>query len=300
MSDVGSSATRTQPRSARGVPSLSSLLRNRTAAIAAAYIVLVCLAAVLAPMLPLVSPDKQNLRARFSPPVPHAEAVAGHPLGTDQLGRDILSRLVYGSRVSLAVGFAVVLIAAVFGSALGLLAGYLGGRVEAVIMRVTDVFLAFPFLLLAVVFMATLGPSLRNVILVLSLTGWVEYARVVRAQVLALRNIEYVKAAEGLGAQASRLMARHILPNIVGPTIVIASLHVGAVIIAEASLTFLGLGVPPSVPTWGMMLATGRDYMAVAWWLSTFPGVAIVLMVLSLNFIGDWLRDTIDPTLGRS
>lgn len=167
-------------------------------------------------------------------------------------------------------------------------------------MRITDVFLAFPFLLLAVVFMATLGPSLKNVVLVLSLTGWVEYARVVRAQVLALRNIEYVKAAESLGAQAPRLMAKHILPNIVGPTIVIASLHVGSVIIAEASLTFLGLGVPPSVPTWGMMLATGRDYLAVAWWLSTLPGVAIVLTVLSLNFLGDWLRDAIDPTLGRS
>lgn len=299
MTDSAPATNAAQSSESRGI-SLRSLLRNKAATAAVVYILIVALAAALAPVLPLVSPDKQNLRARFVAPMSQAPAAAGHPLGTDQLGRDILSRLVNGARVSLSVGFLVVLIAAVFGSALGLLAGYLGGRVETLIMRVTDVFLAFPFLLLAVVFMATLGPSLKNVVLVLSLTGWVEYARVVRAQVLSLRNIEYVKAAESLGAQAPRLMAKHILPNIVGPTIVIASLHVGSVIIAEASLTFLGLGVPPSVPTWGMMLATGRDYLAVAWWLSTLPGVAIVLTVLSLNFLGDWLRDAIDPTLGRS
>ncbi len=164
-------------------------------------------------------------------------------------------------------------------------------------MRLVDVFLAFPFLLMAIVFMATLGPGLRNIILVLALTGWVEYARIVRAQVLVLRETEYVTAAEALGMSSLRVMVAHVLPNSMASVLVVASLQVGAVIISEASLTFLGLGVPPSIPTWGTMLATGREYVSSAWWLATLPGIAIVLTVLAVNNIGDWLRDRFDPML---
>lgn len=195
------------------------------------------------------------------------------------------------------VGAAVVALAATLGTFLGLVAGYFRGRTDALIMRVVDVFLAFPFLLMAIVFMATLGPGLRNIIFVLALTGWVEYARIVRGQVLVLRETEYVTAAEALGMGKLRVMIVHILPNAMASVLVIASLQVGAVIISEASLTFLGLGVPPSIPTWGTMLATGREYVSSAWWLATLPGIAIVLTVLAVNNIGDWLRDRFDPTL---
>ena len=164
-------------------------------------------------------------------------------------------------------------------------------------MRIVDVFLAFPFLLLAIIFMAMLGASLGNIILVLAITGWVEYARVVRSQVLSVRELEYVTAAKALGARSLVIMLKHVLPNVFASVIVIASLQLGTVIIAEASLTFLGLGIPPSIPTWGSMLASGREYFVLAWWLPTFPGLAIVLTVLAVNFLGDWLRDVFDPTL---
>jgi len=205
--------------------------------------------------------------------------------------------VIYGTRISLLVGVSVVLLASTVGTLLGLLAGFMGGRVDALLMRIVDVFLAFPFLLLAIVIMAMLGASLTNIILVLAITGWVDYARVVRSQVLSVRELEYITAAKALGARNPVIMLKHILPNVVASVIVIGSLQLGSVIIAEASLTFLGLGIPPSIPTWGSMLASGREYFVLAWWLPTFPGIAIVLTVLSVNFLGDWLRDVFDPTL---
>lgn len=285
-----------QPR-ARRAGLLRGLLANPVPAASALFLVALCIAAVFAGYLSPHDPGRQNLRARLTPPVPIEGSVPQHLLGTDQLGRDVLSRLIYGSRVSLLVGSAVVLLAATLGTLLGLIAGYFRGRTDSIIMRLVDVFLAFPFLLMAIVFMATLGPGLRNIILVLALTGWVEYARIVRAQVLVLRETEYVTAAEALGMSSLRVMVAHVLPNSMASVLVVASLQVGAVIISEASLTFLGLGVPPSIPTWGTMLATGREYVSSAWWLATLPGIAIVLTVLAVNNIGDWLRDRFDPML---
>ncbi|MBX3142795.1 MAG: ABC transporter permease [Trueperaceae bacterium] len=277
--------------------SLRFLLRSPAAAVAVLFLLLVVAAAALAPLIAPHEPSRQSLRARLLPPMPIERSQPAHPLGTDQLGRDVLSRLIFGARVSILVGLSVVLLASTVGTALGLAAGYLGGRVDTILMRIVDVFLAFPFLLLAIVFMATLGQGLRNIILVLALTGWVDYARTVRAQVLALRETEYVTAAEALGVRKVGVMFRHMLPNILASVLVISSLQIGAVIVAEASLTFLGLGVPPAIPTWGTMLATGREYMSSAWWLATLPGLAITLTVLSVNTLGDWLRDRLDPYL---
>ncbi len=288
------SETKTRRRRPTG---LRMLLRSRTATVGA--IILVCLAATaaFAPLLAPHDPAKQDLRARLAPPMWVAKGTPAHALGTDQLGRDVLSRVIYGTRISLLVGVSVVLLAGTLGTILGLLAGFLGGKVDTVLMRIVDVFLAFPFLLLAIVFMAMLGASLGNIILVLAITGWVEYARVVRAQVLSVRELEYITAAKALGARSLVIMLKHVLPNVFASVIVIASLQLGTVIIAEASLTFLGLGIPPSIPTWGSMLASGREYFVLAWWLPTFPGLAIVLTVLAVNFLGDWLRDVFDPTL---
>lgn len=286
--------TATKKRAKTG---LRGLLNSRTAT--AGAVILICLV-VLAAFAPLIAPHdpaKQDLRARLAPPAWVAKGGITHLLGTDQLGRDILSRVIYGTRISLLVGVSVVLLASTVGTLLGLLAGFLGGRVDALLMRIVDVFLAFPFLLLAIVIMAMLGASLTNIILVLAITGWVDYARVVRSQVLSVRELEYITAAKALGARNPVIMLKHILPNVVASVIVIGSLQLGSVIIAEASLTFLGLGIPPSIPTWGSMLASGREYFVLAWWLPTFPGIAIVLTVLSVNFLGDWLRDVFDPTL---
>lgn len=260
-------------------------------------LVVLLITAVFAPQLAPHDPFKQDLRARLAPPMWTTDGSAAHVLGTDQLGRDILSRVIYGTRISLLVGVSVVLFAGTIGTLLGLLAGFLGGRIDTLLMRTVDVFLAFPFLLLAIIFMAMLGASLGNIILVLSITGWVEYARVVRSQVLSVRELEYITAARALGAHTLPIMLKHVLPNVVASVIVIGSLQLGTVIIAEASLTFLGLGIPPSIPTWGSMLATGREYFVLAWWLPTFPGLTIVLTVLAVNFLGDWLRDVFDPTL---
>ncbi|HET8984473.1 MAG TPA: ABC transporter permease [Trueperaceae bacterium] len=300
MTDAGSTSADTVPeraRSSRRRSGLLSIRRSRTAMAGAIMLVVLAITAAFAPQLATHDPFKQDLRARLVPPVWVAEGSSAHILGTDQLGRDILSRVIYGTRVSLLVGVSVVVIAGVVGTLLGLLAGFLGGRVDTLLMRTVDVFLAFPFLLLAIIFMAMLGASLGNIILVLSITGWVEYARVVRSQVLSVRELEYITAAKALGAHTLPIMLKHVLPNVVASVIVIGSLQLGTVIIAEASLTVLGLGIPPSIPTWGSMLATGREYFVLAWWLPTFPGLAIVVTVLAVNFLGDWLRDVFDPTL---
>jgi peptide/nickel transport system permease protein len=229
---------------------------------------------------------------------PDRRGVVQHYLGSDALGRDVLSRLIYGARVSVLVGFAAVVIGGTLGILLGLAAGYFGGRLDDVIMRIADVQLAFPFILLAIMFLIVLGPGLWNLILILGIAQWVTYARIARAQTIAQREKEYVEAVRALGARTSTILFATILPNIVAPLTVIASFNIASVILAEAALSFLGLGVPPSVPTWGGMLAESREQLlAGRWWLAVFPGAAIMLTVLSFNILGDWLRDFLDPRL---
>ena len=271
--------------------------RRLAARTAAGLLLLVAVFGAAAPWLTLHNPAAVDIRNRLVPPAWADGGRTEHLLGTDHLGRDVFSRLAYGARISLTVGVSAVALSGAFGVALGLLAGYYGGWSDDVIMRLADFELAFPFILLAVAVLAVLGPGLTKVILVLALTGWAQYCRLARAQVLGLRETEFVEAARALGASTARILLRHILPNILAPIIVIASFSVASVIIAEASLSFLGLGVPPAVPSWGGMLSEGRTYMERAWWLVTFPGLALMLTVLSINVLGDALRDALDPRL---
>jgi peptide/nickel transport system permease protein len=264
---------------------------------AAAVLLLIAVLGVAAPLLTSQDPAAIDIRNIMAPPVWAAGGQRAHLFGTDHLGRDVLSRLAYGARISLTVGLSAVAVSGAFGVTLGLMAGYYGGWADDVIMRLADFELAFPFILLAVAVLAVLGPGLTKVILVLGLTGWAQYCRLARAQVLGLRETEFVEAARTLGASTARILVRHIFPNILAPIIVIASFSVAGVIIAEASLSFLGLGVPPAVPSWGGMLAEGRTYMERAWWLVTLPGLALMFAVLSINVLGDTLRDALDPRL---
>jgi len=253
--------------------------------------------AVFAPQLAPWDPAKQMLLKRLRPPMWQERGLSEHPLGTDHLGRDILSRILHGGRISLGVGLIAVTLAALIGVSFGLVAGFFGGRIDALIMRIVDVFLAIPYILLAMGVVFALGPSLLNVILVMGATRWVQFARIVRADVLSLREREFVAGARARGNRSLRLLLRHVLPNALTPIIVVATLELAFMIIYESALSFLGLGVQPPTPTWGWMLADGRNYVATAWWLSTFPGVAIMLTVLAVNLLGDWLRDTLDPRL---
>ncbi|MFI5269164.1 MAG: ABC transporter permease [Chloroflexota bacterium] len=251
------------------------------------------LTAILANVLSPADPLAGTLSARLLAPLARPD----HWLGTDAIGRDVLARLIYGARISLAVGFLSVAAAALVGSLLGLLAGYYGGRVDSAIMRLGDVQLSFPSLLLALSLMAVLGAGVFNVILALSIAGWVRFARVLRSSVLPLRHVEYVEAARVAGCGAGRVMFRHVLPNALAPILVLATVSLGANIIAESSLSFLGLGVDPQTPSWGSMLSDGRAYLASAWWVAALPGLAISLTVLAVNIVGDWLRDELDPRL---
>jgi peptide/nickel transport system permease protein len=288
---------------ARSVPSqiaAASTARHRarrlppvTATIGLIVILLVTLGAVGADAVSPFSPTAQALRDRLQPPT----LLGAHVLGTDNLGRDVLSRTIYGARVSLTVGIAAAALAGSVGVLLGLLAGYLGGWWDALVSRLADVQQAIPFLILAIAVAVIVGPSLTNVVLVLAVTTWVSYFRVVRAEVLSVRESLLVDAARVLGASTTRIVLRHVLPNVSGSVIVIGSLMVANMIIFEASLSFLGLGVPPPTPTWGRMVFDGVQYVDSAWWLSFFPGLAIVLTVLAINLIGDWLRDVLDPRL---
>ena len=255
-------------------------------------LLLVVITALGADLLAPYGPTTQNLRERLQAPL-----VGGHVLGTDNLGRDILSRVMFGSRVSLLVGVSAAALAGSLGILLGLLAGFLSGWWDALLSRIADVQQAIPFLILAIAVAVILGPSLINVVLVLAVTTWVSYFRVVRAEVLGLRESPLVDAARVIGAGRLRIVLRHVLPNVSASMIVIGSVMVANMIIFEASLSFLGLGVPPPTPTWGRMVFEGVQYVDSAWWLALFPGAAIVLTVLAINLIGDWLRDVLDPRL---
>ena len=251
--------------------------------------------AVLADYLAPHEPNKQRLVARFKPPVWAPGGSTTYLLGTDNIGRDIFSRIMHGSRISLIVGIAAVGVSLLIGVTLGLLSGFLGGRVDAFIMALVDIMLAFPQLILAFAMVAVLGPGIGNIILVLGLTGWERYARVVRAEVLALREREFVQAARAIGVPTVQIIFRHIMPNTFSSVIVLATLQTAQAILAEAALSFLGLGTGRTYPSWGQMIALGRDYINVAWWLSTFPGIAILLTVLAINLLGDRVRDILDP-----
>jgi peptide/nickel transport system permease protein len=273
-------------RRARRLPPL-------TAMVGLVVILLVTLGATGADALSPFNPTTQALRDRLQPPA----LLGPHVFGTDSLGRDVLSRTIYGARVSLTVGIAAAALAGSLGVLLGLLAGYLGGWSDALVSRLADIQQAIPFLILAIAVAVIVGPSLTNVVLVLAVTTWVSYFRVVRAEVLSVRESLLVDAARVLGASTARIVLRHVLPNVSGSVIVIGSLMVANMIIFEASLSFLGLGVPPPTPTWGRMVFDGVQYVDSAWWLSFFPGLAIVLTVLAINLIGYWLRDLLDPRI---
>jgi len=261
-----------------------------------AILALAVLAAVFAPWLAPYDPNQQNLLGRLRPPGTTSRSFH-YLLGSDELGRDLLSRAIHGARVSLVVAFASVVLSGTLGTALGMIAAYRRGWIEMIVMRVVDVFLSIPAVLLAIITVAVLGPSLLNVILVLALTRWPRYARVAYGQTLSVVNMPYVKLAALMGAGAWRILLRHILPNIVGAVSVVATLEFGLMILFEAGLSFLGLGVQPPTASWGAMLSTGRNYVSTAWWVATLPGFCLFVLVLAVNLTGDAVRDRLDPRL---
>ena len=274
------------------------MIEARWPVLALVILLATAIAAAFGPALAPFDPNRQNLILRLADPMSSGPDGSVFWLGSDVLGRDVLTRLLYGARVSLLVGIAAIAVGGTIGIVAGLLSGYFGGWVDDVIMRLGDIQLAFPFILLAIMFLVVLGSGIWNLTLVLGVGQWVTYARIVRADTLSLREKEFVEAARALGDSTTSIIFRTILPNILAPLTVIASFNVASVILSEAALSFLGLGVPPSVPTWGSMLAESRDTLvANKWWLAVFPGVAIVLTVLSFNILGDWLRDFLDPRL---
>ncbi len=296
------SATEIAPRG----PSRLTLTRARRSlwqakwpVLAVSLLLLISCAALFGPSVAPRDPNRQNIIERLKRPLQtDRRKQVTYVLGTDGLGRDVLSRLLYGARISLLVGLVAVLIGGALGITLGLLAGYFGGRLDELIMSLGDIQLAFPFILLAIMFLLVLGPGVMNLILALGIGQWVTYARIARAQTLAQRDREYIEAAKALGQGHTGILLTGILPNILAPLIIIASFNIASVILAEASLSFLGLGVPPTVPSWGGMLAESRDQLlAGRWWLAVFPGTALMLTVLSFNILGDWLRDFLDPRL---
>ncbi len=268
--------------------------RRRGALVFGALLVVAVFAtALLAPLLATADPARQDLDRRLEGPS------AEHPLGLDELGRDIFSRMVFGARVSIGVGLSVVVLAGALGSLLGALAGFAGGRLDALLMRATDVFLAFPGILLAIALVAVLGPALRHVVLALVVIGWVGYARLVRGQVLQIKEQEFVAAARATGLPARGILLRHVVPNVLPTLLVQASLGMAGAILAEASLSFLGLGIQPPTPSWGAMINAGRGHLLDAPHLALFPGVAILATVMGLNFLGDALVDLLDPRQRR-
>jgi len=271
---------------------------RRPSALAGGILLLLILGTSLSfPFWYHTDPLSQDLLARLTPPVWQSGGGWGHLLGTDNLGRDVLSRLLYGSRVSLLVGFAAVFVAELVGIVLGLISGYYGGKIDSLIMRIADVFMAYPFMLLTISVIAVLGPSILNLIFVLGISDWVTYARTIRGSVLSLKRKEFVEASHAIGTPHIIIIMRHILPNVISPLLILGTLRVANIIIWESGLSYLGMGAPPPMPTWGRMLAEGRVYIADAWWLVTLPGLAIMFTILSINLLGDGLRDALDPRL---
>lgn len=257
-------------------------------------IALVVLVAIFAPWLAPYDPNQQNLLGRLKPPGTVSRSFH-YWLGSDELGRDLLSRVIHGARISLMVAFASVVLSGVVGTTLGMIAGYRRGWVEIAVMRVVDVFLSIPAILLAIITVAVLGPGIFNVIMVLALTRWPRYARIAYSQTLSVANMPYVRLSALMGASAPRVLFRHVLPNIVGAVSVVATLEFGLMILFEAGLSFLGLGVQPPTASWGAMLSTGRNYVATAWWVATLPGICLFVLVLAVNLTGDAVRDRLDP-----
>ncbi len=295
---VGASAQRAPTN--RFVKTFKSLLRSPVGLVGFILVAVALLAALLAPWLAPYDPNEFHLRSRLVAPFWNGGSLE-FPLGTDQLGRDILSRLLYGARVSLLVGIFGVVVSILIGVTLGLIAGYYSGLVDNLISRAIDTFLAIPFIVLAMAVIAVIGPQSNGrivvLVIVLGITGWVTFARVVRGEVMAVRGLEYVEAALGLGQRHWLIIFRHVLPNVTAPIIVLGTLNVASIIIAESALSFLGLGVQPPSVTWGTMLADGRDHLATSWWLSMFPGIAITITSLGMIMLGDWLRDVLDPRM---
>ncbi|MBM4264469.1 MAG: ABC transporter permease [Deltaproteobacteria bacterium] len=287
-----------QESNARGsYRALRRLAQVRTGWIGAALLLLAIAAALAAPMVAPYGFSEMSLAHRLQPPVWLSGGTSAHLLGTDPLGRDMLSRVIWAARTSLGIAGISVLVALVFGVIIGLLAGYYGGWLDSLMMRLADMQLSFPYLLLAIAVMALLKPTIANLIVVLALRSWVVYARTVRSSVLVAKQREFVEAAVALGASDLRIITRHLAPSAIAPIIVISSFQLAELIIAESSLSFLGLGVQPPTPSWGAMLSQGREYLTSAWWLGLFPGLAIILTVLGINLFGDALRDALDPRL---
>lgn len=276
---------------------LAELRGHPLALMGGIVIVLFVLAAIFAPQVTIHDPTRGNLRLRLDPPAWYLDGNWAYPLGTDAQGRDLLTRIVFGARVSLAVGLLSVGISVAIGTFLGAITGYYRGRLDELVSRFADLLLAFPYLIFAIGVMAFLGPGFKNLILALTFKGWVEFFRLVRGEMLSEKTQEYVEAAKVAGQSHAAIIAREILPNIIQSVFVLGTLRMGHMIIMEASLSFLGLGIQPPTPAWGSMVAAGRDYLLVAWWVSTFPGIAILLLVLSINVFGEGLRDILDPRL---
>lgn len=271
------------------------LFRSKTGTVGFFIVFIVFLVAIFAPVLAPHDPATINAGNMLKPPFWMEGGSTAHLLGTDNLGRDILSRVIYGSQVSLLVGITSVVVAGIIGVTIGLIAGYYGGFIDNLLMRVVDSFLAIPTILFALVILTIFGPSIVTLIFVLGATNWVNYARLVRGEVLSIKEREYVRAAHSIGVKNHKIILRHLLPNVVSTFIVISTLSVATTIILEASLSFLGLGIQPPDVSWGLILSDGRDYLATSWWLATFPGIAITITVLGIIFLGDWLRDILDP-----
>lgn len=274
---------------------VTKLLRSKTGTVGLLIVLALCIMAIFAPVIAPYDPGKIDTANMLAPPFWSDGGTLSHILGTDNLGRDILSRIIFGSRISLVVGILSVLVAGVIGVAFGIISGYYGGIVDNLIMRLVDAFLSVPTILFCIVFLTVLDPGLPTLIIVIGVTSWVLYARMIRSETLSLREREYVKAARTMGVSDIQIMKRHILPNVMSSIIVISTLSVASTIITESSLSFLGLGIQPPTVSWGIMLSEGKEYVATSWWLATFPGLAITITVLGIIFLGEWLRDLLDP-----
>lgn len=293
--DAAVLATTPGRNAGRNAMLLGELWADKPAFFGLAILVLLVLMAIFAPLLSPYDPAAQSLIDRLKPPVWQDGGTWEHLLGTDHLGRDMLSRIIHGSRISLIVGVSVVALAGGFGVAFGMISGYFGGRIDAVCMRIVDTLIAFPGLLLALVILAVIGPSMTTVIVVLALNGWMVYARMTRGIVLSVRQLPYVDAAEMVGMNFVRVIMRHILPNLVSPLLTLGILEFARIVLAEAALSFLGLGIQPPATSWGLDVANGKDYLYIAWWLVTLPGLAIAITVLAINLVASWARVSSDP-----